>query len=342
MDPTEIQQDKSNNAHSLEEGGGGSGSTAPAEATVTKSDDGKTQTLDASGGDSPDDPPSKPEKESFISKFWHRFNIYLVLFILVVVLAVGIVVLLTVKSKQQANTATISSQSLSQNALQQLANTDVTVGDAKQILTVQSNAVFAGSVLVKSNLEVAGSLKVGSELSLTSLKVSGSSQLSDTSVNNLTVSGTLNLQGALTIKNGINVSGNSNFTGNVTTTSLTTGQLQINGDLNLTHHITAGGTSPSASRGTAVGGGGTISLSGSDTAGSIQINTGASPPAGCFVSVTFSQKFSSTPHVVVTPIGSGAAELTYYVDRTSTGFSICTTNSAPSGQTLGFDYIALD
>jgi cytoskeletal protein CcmA (bactofilin family) len=346
MDPSEIQEDKSNDSHSLENGGGDAGgpekkgADAPVEATVTKSEDGKTQTTDASGGAAPD--PVKAKKdESFIKKFWHKFNIYLVLFILVMILAVGVVVILTVKSKNDAQ-KTIGTTGLTQDALTQLANTDVTVGDAKQILTVQSNAVFAGSVLIRSNLEIAGALKVGGELALTSLKVSGQAQLNDTSVNNLTVAGTLTLQGVLTIKNGINVNGNSNFSGNVTTTSLTTGQLQLNGDLNLTHHVTAGGTIPAATRGTAVGGGGSINLSGSDTAGSISISTGAAPPAGCFVNVTFSQKFSGAPHVSIAPIGSTAGDLTYYVDRSTTGFSICSTTPAPANQTFGFDYVILD
>ncbi|HEV7454806.1 MAG TPA: hypothetical protein VGO07_06120 [Candidatus Saccharimonadales bacterium] len=344
MDPSQVQEDKSNDVHSLENSDGAADDKkdtgAPVEATVTKSEDGKTQTTDASGGDKGDDP--KPKKEnSFIVKLWHKFNIYLMLFILVVILAVGIVVILTIKGKQDAQKS-ITSQSLSQSALQQLANTDVTVGDAKQVLTVQSNAVFAGSVLIRSNLEIAGTLKVGGELSLTSLKVSGQSQLNDASTNNLTVAGTLTLQGVLTIKNGVNVSGNSNFTGNVTTTSLTTGQLQLNGDLNLTHHITAGGTIPAAARGTAVGGGGSINLSGSDTAGSISISTGGSPPAGCFVAVTFSQKFSGSPHIAISPIGSTAGDLNWYIDRSTTGFSICTTTPAAAGQTFGFDYVVLD
>ncbi len=259
---------------------------------------------------------------------------------LVVVLAIGIVVAMTVKSQQNARSS-INQQSLSQASLKQLASSDVTVGDAKQVLTVQSNAVFAGSVLVRSNLEIAGTLKVGGALNLSGLQVSGQTQLSDTQVTNLSVSGTLNLQGALTIKNGINVSGNSNFTGNVTTASLITGGLQLNGDLNLTHHVNAGGTIPNAGRGAAVGGGGSVSLSGSDTAGTITINTGSSPPAGCFVSVTFSQKFSGTPRIAITPIGSGAAGLSYYVDRNTGGFSVCTTSPAPGGQTFGFDYIIL-
>jgi hypothetical protein len=338
MDPSQTQEDKSNDVQALSNGASDDNNNAPAEATTNTTDDGKTAITDTTGGggESP-----KAKKESALKKFWRKFNIYLLMFIFVVMIAVAIVVFMTYKAKQDTQ-KTIAAQQLTQDALKQLSNTDVTVGDAKQVLTVQSNAVFAGSVLIKSALEVAGNLQVGGGLKLTSLQVSDSSQLSDTTVNNLTVSGTLNLQGALTIKNGINVTGNSGFAGNVTTTSLTTGQLQLNGDLNITSHISAGGTTPSASRGTGVGGGGTISLTGSDTAGSISINTGSSPPAGCFASVTFTKKFNSTPHVNITPIGVGAAGLGYYVDRTTTGFSICTATPAPAASNFGFDYIIFD
>jgi len=339
MDPSQLQEDKSNDAQALSNGAPDDDkSDKSGEAAVTKSEDGKTQTLDTTGGNGGSD--DKPKKESFIKKIWHRLNIYLMLFVLVVILAIGIVVVMTMKSKEQ-NLNNIKGQGLSTDALKQLANSDVTVGDARQVLTVQSNAIFAGSVLVKSNMEVAGTLKVGSELDIPSLKVSGPTQLSDTTITNLTVSGAVNLQGALTLKNGLSVAGNSNFSGNVTSGSLTTGSLALNGDLNLTNHVVAGGTIPSAARGTAVGGGGTINISGSDTSGSITVNTGSSPPAGCFVSVTFSKRYSSTPHVTITPVGSAAADLNYYITRTTTGFSICATNSAPSGENFGFDYIVL-
>jgi len=330
MDPSQIQEDTANDIHSLENTDGTTDSPAA---------------IDATGGQAV--PATTPQaaaptpKASGFKRLWKRFNLYLLLFVFMILLAVGAFVYLTIKSKQ-ADQTTPKSQGLSQDALKTLANSDVTVGDAKQVLNVQSNAIFAGSVLVRSSLEVAGQLKVGGKLSISDLEVSGATQLSDVQAHNLTVSGALNLQGALTIKNGLSVSGNSNFTGNVTTASLTTGALQLNGDLNLTHHVIAGGTIPAATRGTAVGGGGTISLTGSDTAGSIQINTGTAPPAGCFVSVTFSQKFTSTPHVIVTPIGSFAAGLNYYVDRSTTGFSICALLSAAGSQTFGFDYIVLD
>lgn len=325
MDPSQVQADKGNDVHSLENEDGATNA-------------GQSEVTDATGGQSAAAAPP-PAKKSGIKKLWDKFNIYLMLFGLVVVIGVGLLVMTTTKSKEPETK--LSSQGLSQDDLKQLANTDVTVGNPKQILTVQSNAVFAGAVLIRSNLEVVGTLKVGGSLSLSDLTVSGNTQLATADINNLTVSGALNLQNNLTVRGGLNVSGPSAFTGGLTVNSLATGALQLNGDLNLTHHITAGGTLPSIAKGTAVGSGGTVSMSGSDTSGSIVINTGSAPPAGCFATVTFSQKFSNTPHVIISPVGSGAAELTYYITRTTSGFAVCTTTPAPASETFGFDYMVL-
>ncbi len=342
MDPTEIQEDKSNDAHSLESGGVPEKKpAAPTEGDAAKDTPAEDGVVDATGGEAgiPDKPSAK--KDSFLKSLWRKFNIYLLLFIVVILLSIGLLVYTTIKGKQTVITS-LTSQGLSESTLKQLANTDVTVGANKQILTVQSNAIFAGAVLARGSLDVAGSLKVGGNLSIADLNVSGATQLGDATTNNLTVNGAFNLQGILTLKNGINVSGASNFSGSVTVTQLSTGSLQLNGDLNLTHHITAGGTIPGIAKGTAVGGGGTASLSGSDTSGSITINTGSSPPAGCFATVTFSQKFASTPHVIVTPIGAAAAGLQYYITRSTTEFIICSASSAPSSESFGFDYVVLD
>jgi hypothetical protein len=325
MDPSQAQSDKENDVHSLEQEDGATG-----EANVT----------DATGGEKTTAPPP-PAKRSFIKKLWDKFNIYLVLFVFVLILAIGIVVVLTAKSRQTAQKG-IDSQGLTEDALKQLASTDITVGNSKQILTIQANTVFAGAVLIRSNLEVAGTLKIGGDLSLSDLVVTGTSKLGDADANNLSVAGAVTLNNTLTLRNGINASGRSSFNGELVANSIATGALTLNGDLKLTHHITAGGTIPAIERGAAVGGGGTVSLSGSDTSGSIAINTGSAPPAGCFATITFSEKFSNTPHVVITPVGSSTAGLDYYVTRSTTSFLICALNSAPAGQTLGFDYIVLN
>jgi len=160
--------------------------------------------------------------------------------------------------------------------------------------------------------------------------------------NTLNTSGGTTVNGVLTAKHGLSVTGASNFNGSVSATQITTGTLQLNGNLAVTHHITAGGSIPGISGGVALGSGGTNSLNGSDTSGSITLNTGSGTSAGCFVTVNFAQKFDNTPHVVVTPVGAAAAGLNFYVNRSTSSFSVCTTNPAAVGQTFGFDYMVFD
>lgn len=269
-------------------------------------------------------------------------NIYLLLFLMIFVISIGIVMIGIQKNKKSNTTATIKSQPLNQETLNQLKTTDAKVGDAKQTLTIESNAIFSGKVLIRDSLDVAGSLKVGGALSLPGLSVSGSSTFDQIVANALSVSGNATIQGQLNVQKNLTTSGGATFGGAISAPSVAAQSLQLSGDLQITRHIDAGGGSPSKSDGSALGSGGTSSLSGTDTAGAITINTGGSPPPGCFVSITFSQRYSGTPHVVISPVGSGAAGLSFYTNRSNTGFSVCTTNSAPAGQSFGFDYIVMD
>ena len=228
---------------------------------------------------------------------------------------------------------------MSQSALQQLANSNATVGNPNQVLNVESSAIFAGKVLLRQDLEVAGNLQIGGALTLNDISVSGSGQIGQLQVNqNLSVAGNSSIQGDITIGKSLQDNGSGSFTGAITAPQITTSDFQLNSDLIITHHITAGGSTPSISNGASMNGGGTTSLSGSDTSGSITINTGGSPVGGCFTNVTFSTRFNSTPHVLVTPIGPAAAGLSYYVLRTSSSFSVCDTTTPPSNTSFGFDY----
>lgn len=335
MDPSKLQSDSGNDVHSLE-------------GADTVMENGKAEpavpdTLSTTGATSASGP-EKSAKPPLFRRIWRKFNIYLLLFGLIIVIAVAVTVVMFMKN-QHANTDkkdVIDTQSLSDQALKQLANTSVNIGSSKQVLNVESNAIFAGAVLVRSDFEVAGSIKVGGDLQLPGITVSGSSRLSQLQADNVTIGSTATVQGKFTALNGISVNGNSTFNGNLSATQISTNTLLLNGDLQLTHHITAGGPIPTLNRGTALGSGGTASVSGSDTSGSITINIGSGPGAGCFATVVFSSKFNTTPHVIITPVGSGAAGLAYYINRSTSEFSVCTTSPAPSGQTFGFDYLALD
>jgi cytoskeletal protein CcmA (bactofilin family) len=287
---------------------------------------------------------SPPGYNKYIERLLRHFNVYSLLFILVLIIAGAAIVVSYLYNKSSNDTnKPVTSQTLSQDALNQLANSDVTVGDAKQVLNVQSNAVFAGKVLVRDTLEVAGGLQVGGSLTLTGIKVAGTSVFDTVQITkDLAVSGNTSLQGQLTVQKSLNVNGGGSFNGPLSASQITTGSLQLSGDLNLTHHITGGGATPSRSNGPALGGGGTASVSGSDTAGSITINTGGGPAAGCFITINFVNKFNATPHIVVTPVGSAAGGLAYYINRSTSNFSVCTTSTPPAGANFGFDYIAFD
>ena len=333
MDPSQLQSDTDNDVHSLE-----------GTSTVVESgDQGDQPPSDVSNPPSTT-PPEQSHKPSLLSRLWQKLNVYILLFVLLVLVAGGVMVVLFMKSRK-ANTnaqGTISSQNLSTSTLKQLSDSNVTIGDSKQVLNVASNAIFAGSLLVRTDLEVAGSLKVGGQLSLPGITVSGASKFGQVQADSLAIAGATSIQGVLTAKHGLSVTGEGTFTGDVTAPQISTGSLVLNGDLTLTHHVTAGGPIPALSKGTALGSGGTASVSGSDTAGSITINTGSGAAAGCFATITFTKAFSNTPHVVMTPISSGAATLSYYVNRSTSNMSICAVSPPPSGQTFGFDYIALD
>lgn len=283
--------------------------------------------------------PSAPRRQ--FRQHFHKLNIYLLSFVLVVILAVVVVVVAATKSHNSAAPA-VSSTNLSQQQLEQLATTNVSIGNSNQVLNIGSNAIFGQQVLLQKDLDVAGNLKLGGLLSLPSLNVSGTSTLGQTQLSKLTVSGDSAFSGSVTINQNLSVAGTASFSGAISANLLTVQNLQLSGNVAFNNHVTAGGTTPTRSSGSALGSGGTTSISGSDTAGSIAINTGNSPSAGCFITITFSQAFNAAPHVVISPIGSGAAGLAYYVNRSTTSFSVCSTSPPPAGQSFGFDYIIFD
>lgn len=297
----------------------------------------------ALGGSQPPKQPETPAAPSPFKRLRKTLNIYTGLFIFILLVAVIVILVAYQQNHKTSNGSKIKTQELSQSTLDQLANSDVTVGNNQSVLTVQSSAIFAGQVLIKQNLEVAGNLKIGGTISLSSLVVGGTSQFGQVNISrDLAVSGNTALQGTATITKSLQVGGGGTFNGPVSAPQITTGTLQLNGDLALAHHVTTNGAQPGRSGGSALGGGGSVSLSGSDTAGSININTGGGPGAGCFVTVNFTSHYNTTPHVIVTPIGAAAGGLSYYVNRSASSFSVCVASPPPAGASFGFDYFVID
>ena len=285
---------------------------------------------------------SKKRFSGGLKGFASRLNIYLLLFILIVVLAGFVVFIGFQRSKKELSSPTINTTPLDQEALDQLNGSDASVGDPKQTLSVESNAIFSGTVLVKGGLEVAGAIKVGGPLNLPGITVSGSSNFDQIAANELSVAGDTTIQGAANIQGNLTVGGSAQFGGPISAPQISVGSFVVEGDLAISRHIDAGGGTPGLTNGNALGSGGTASVSGTDTSGTVAVNTGGGPGAGCFATISFRSQFSATPHVVITPVGAAAAGLNYYVTRNTGSFQICSTNAAPAGANFAFDYVVID
>ena len=259
------------------------------------------------------------------------FDVYILGFVLLLMIA-GIIAYVAIqKNKPQNNN--VPNQNINQSTLQQLNNNDVQVGSNAQTLNIQSNTIFAGNLLVKQDAQIAGTLKLGGALSLPSINVAGTAAFGQT-----TVTGNEGVSGTLTVSNGITINGNSTFNGNITANTVGVNSLQLNGDIQILHHITTGGGLPTASN---LVGGPTPGVSGSDTAGSVSVSYSSNNQnGGCVASVKFVHAYSSTPNVVITEVGGISSP--YFVNNVSTsGFNICISGAAPAGS-YKFDYISID
>lgn len=293
----------------------------------------------ANGSENSSDQPAEKKLSAF-KRIYRKVNLYFLLFGILVTVAGVITAVNYLNSRKVAPKPDIASQSLTEEELKQLATKDATVGNPAQTLTIQGNAVIAGQTLMRGNLNVAGNLQTGGSIQGPSLTISGTSNLGETQINNLQVATNTAVQGTTTLRD-LNVAGTSSFSGAITASQLTVSRLIMSGNavLQIPNHISFTGPSPSHSiNGGVLGNGGSASIQGSDTAGTVNVNTGNNPSAGCFVQITFHQQFTSQPRIVVSPVGLAAGQSQYYVTRTNAGFSICTANAAPANQVFAFDY----
>lgn len=311
------------------------------DVNALESQDGRV--IDATSNTGTGGQKSTEDKKGSLKHRLLKFNLYLVLFIFILVIAGTILTVAYLQSKKASTTATLQTQSLTADALKQVASSDATIGNTQQILNVQSSAVFAGKVLVREDLEVAGNLRIGGTVALSNITVSGTTQLGQAQINkDLSVAGDTGIQGSLTVAKTLQVNGGGSFSGPISAPQITTSNFQLNSDLILTKHIVIGGPTPTRSSGNALGNGGSSSVNGSDSAGAVTVNIGTGASAGCFITVNFATKFNNTPHVLITPVGSDAGTINYYINRNSSNFSICTTMAPPNGSSFGFDYFVVN
>ncbi len=264
---------------------------------------------------------AQQQHKKLLSKLSNKWSIYIPFFI-ILLLGIGVATLLLYRNENKQQ-PTIAEQNLSPSQLRNLGSGNSILGNSNQLLTVQSNSIFDKQVLIRGQLQVAGPLQI-SELQINK---------------NLSIAGNGSIQGTLSVQNDLSVAGNGSFSGSLSAAQLTTGSLNLNGNLSLTHHILTSGPIPGSSTGAATGTGGTTSVSGSDISGTVTINTGGSPAAGCYITVNFSSAYTSTPHVLLTPVGASSATLQYYVNRSAASFNVCSASTPQAGQTYVFDYM---
>lgn len=301
---------------------------------------------------------ARPKQKGF-KALLARINIYLLLFIFIVVLA-GVSFAVTYFMNQREQQVRLVTSELTEEDIEQLKTSDAIVGDPKQILTIESNAVITGKVVMRDSLDVAGAIKIGGPLSLPSIRAGGEGNFGSLSTNdfqaagNAAIGGILDIVGTVTMGENLTVKGTGNFGGRVDIGGPATinGNLNVNGTVSATglnfgnisfSRINTSGPQPSIAASGAAGGGATASISGTDASGIATINTGGGTGTGILATITFTSAYSAAPRPVLTPNGPGCAAIDYYVTNiTTTQFSIATASNPPAGATCRFNFVVVN
>ncbi len=81
-----------------------------------------------------------------------------------------------------------------------------------------------------------------------------------------------------------------------------------------------------------------MTITGNDTAGTVSYTAGAGALAGEQAKVVFSSPYGAQPRVTLTPTSADAAQVKYYVTRTTDGFEIVFIDAPVDGSVYSFDY----
>ena len=124
-------------------GGSGSGDSNAASENTTDASGSHREHHGSNPFGKPSEPDDAPPRLSFIQRVRRRLNIYSLAFILIILIAVAIA-LVTYEQSRRAASNQVKTQGISQSTLEQLANSDATVGSNQTVLNVKSSAIFAG------------------------------------------------------------------------------------------------------------------------------------------------------------------------------------------------------
>jgi hypothetical protein len=124
------------------------------------------------------------------------------------------------------------------------------------------------------------------------------------------------------------------------TGSLTVVNATINGTLTINGHIVTGGSTPTIAAGAAACTSPTVSVVGTDTAGTVTITTGTGcSGTGTMATVTFASAFAATPRVSLTPGDTNSANLKFYRTRSTGSFTVTAAATPTDATTYTFDYL---
>lgn len=221
------------------------------------------------------------------------------------------------------------------------------LGSSSQTLNIGANALFRGNNDVVGDLTVGGRLNANGPVTLSQLNITGSTAATGLNVgSNLIVTGTTTLQSTLTVNNLTTINSNLTVAGTISAGSLTAGtvavqNITISGPLTISHLVTRG-LPPTISAGSLLGGG-TVSISGNDTAGQVNINTGGSTgqtvgAGNVLATITFRAAYGATVHVLLSPTSQAASLNPVYVNRNGASFQVVAGQTEGNGQVLSFDY----
>lgn len=274
--------------------------------------------------------------------------------VVVAILAINAVIIAFVVQGQATANAqgSQSDVTISPAVLDTLGVSRNSVGNLGTELVVSPNAKFNGTVTIGSDVSIGGALKLNGTLSvsnaaLTTLQA-GNTSLNKLDVNgdvnasnltlrqNLAIAGTSTLQGAVTAGQSMTVAGNLTVGGALSVRLFQATSLTSETTLTIGGHVITKGLAPGISPGGALGSNGTVSISGNDASGTVAVNIGTGASSGILASVSFNTQYSSTPHIILTPVGRSPGD--YYINRTSTGFSVVVTSGLATGG-YAFDYI---
>ncbi len=322
------------------------------EVLKPRTDDVAAATPETPDSQKPADGGKKPKRHTYRPS--HKAT-FISLGVVIAILAINAAVLAFVLKRQaKINDQSNDQVTISQDVLDKLGVNRSSVGEAGIGLTIGPNTQFKNNVTIAGDTSMSGQLQVNgrftaNDANLTQLKA-GDTSLAKLNINgdlttsnanlrkNLFVQGSTRLQGAVTITNLLTVYSNLNVSGNLTIGgTFSSRALSSISTLTVGGHIVTSGSSPTVSGGSALGNNGTVSISGTDAAGTVSVGVGTGSVAGTIANINFHTDYSTTPNIVITPVGRSGS---FYITRNASGFTIHTSSALSIGG-FAIDYIAV-